>query len=263
MALQTWVFRSNRSLEVELLGGKFRDRRIGSGEVLSEELERADAREVLEWVSAHVKRLAVTTSFQSSGLVILHMLRAIRPDVPVLFLNTGFHFPETLAFRERMTKEWDLNLIELRGDHGSPERQAAIYGPALYERRPDQCCTINKVEPLQRALEGYDAWISGLRRDQSAARSEIPAVTPQTLPSGRDVVKVHPLAAWTKSDINAYLSEHDIPTHPLLERGFASIGCRPCTRPVRRGEDDRVGRWDGVDKTECGIHSLETGEFVP
>jgi phosphoadenosine phosphosulfate reductase len=216
----------------------------------------AEPREALEWAAATVERLAVTSSFQSSGLVIMHMLRDIRPDVPVLFLNTGFHFPETLAFVDRISEEWDLKLIEVHGEHGTPERQAEIHGPNLYDRDPDKCCAINKVEPLQRALEEYDGWISGIRRDQSAERAAARIIQIRLLRSGRGIFKVHPLANWTREDVDAYIAAHEIPTNPLLEKGFASIGCRPCTRPIRDGEDERAGRWEGLSKNECGIHTF-------
>ena len=252
----TWIFRSKRSVEVELL----RARLVGLDRDLAgakpHELEGARPEQILRWASARVDELAVTTSFQSSGLVILHLLRSIRPQVPVLFLETGWHFPETLEFRDRIVSEWQLNLVELRGEHGTPERQAEIHGSALHRTDPDKCCTINKVEPLLAALESFDGWISGLRRDQSEQRSAIPVVDEQTLPSGKTILKVHPLAGWTKADVQGYIVAHGIPTHPLLEKGFASIGCWPCTRPVNEGEDERAGRWAGQDKMECGIHTL-------
>ena len=218
--------------------------------------DASDPREVLEWVASNVDRLAVATSFQSSGMVILHLMKTIRPDVPVLFLNTGFHFEETLAFRNRIVEQWQLNLVELRGEHGSPQRQSEIHGAALYRSNPDLCCSINKVRPLQQALENYDGWISGVRRDQSEGRAGIPLIGKQVLPSGRWVLNIHPLANWTKDDVAAYIEHHDIPTHPLLENGYSSVGCWPCTRPVDAHEDERAGRWPGQDKTECGIHSI-------
>ena len=221
-----------------------------------ERLEGAHPKEVLRWASDSVDRLAMATSFQASGLVILHLLREVRPDTPVLFLETGFHFDETLQFRDRIVELWDLKLVDLRGSHGSVAGQTSIHGPELYRRNPDLCCHINKVEPLQKALEEYDAWVSGIRRDQSPLRSGTPVVEAQLLPSGREILKIHPLAGWTKSDVDTYLTEHDIPRHPLLEMGYQSIGCWPCTRAVGDGEEDRAGRWDGFTKTECGIHSF-------
>ncbi|MGH2806661.1 MAG: phosphoadenylyl-sulfate reductase [Actinomycetota bacterium] len=230
------------------------DRAFVSPEIHYSDLEVAPPQEILWWAATTIDRLAVATSFQGSGLVILHMLRAIRPDLPVLFLDTGFHFDETLAFKDEITKLFDLNLVELRGEHGSVARQNELYGEELFRRDPSRCCEINKVLPLQRALENYDGWISGLRRDQSPLRSETPMVEAQMLASGNEVLKIHPLAHWTKADVQRYLVMHGIPTNPLLERGFASIGCYPCTRAIADGEDERAGRWDGNSKTECGIH---------
>lgn len=220
------------------------------------DLEIAHPHSILTWASQTIDRLAVATSFQSSGLVILHLLRDLRPDLPVLFLDTGFHFQETLDFRASIVEMWNLKLVELRGEHGSADRQAEIHGPELYRRDPEKCCHINKVEPLQRALEEYDGWISGLRRDQSPLRAATPIVEAQLLRSGNEILKIHPLAGWTKKDVAAYVAEHDIPVHPLLEKGFASIGCWPCTRALRPGESDRDGRWDGLGKSECGIHTF-------
>lgn len=220
------------------------------------QLETGHPADILTWSAVSIDRLAVATSFQSSGLVILHMLRAIRPDLPVLFLDTGFHFDETLEFKDRIVDMWDLEIVELRGEHGNVATQNKVYGAELYKRNPDKCCAINKVEPLQKALEEYDGWISGLRRDQSPLRAQTPIVEAQLLPTGSEILKIHPLARWSKEDVMSYVAEHEIPTHPLLEQGFASIGCWPCTRAVRDGEDERAGRWDGLGKTECGIHSF-------
>jgi phosphoadenosine phosphosulfate reductase len=222
-------------------------------------LENAHPHHILSWAAKSVDRLAIASSFQSSGLVMLHMLQSIRTDLPVLFLDTGFHFDETIAFKNRIVDMWDLNIVDLRGKHGSVRGQNLTYGFELYRRNPDQCCFINKVEPLHRALEEFDGWISGLRRDQSEIRSKTPVVEDQELMSGREVIKIHPLANWTKTDVNRYLAEHDIPTHPLLELGFASIGCAPCTSATgASASDERAGRWQGFDKTECGIHNIGT-----
>lgn len=220
------------------------------------ELEAATPQDIIEWSAATIGRLAVATSFQSSGLVILHMIKRIRPDVPVLFLDTGFHFSETIQFKERIRSLWGLDIIELRGEHGDPMHQEEIHGPELYRRDPDRCCAINKVAPLQKALAGYDGWISGLRRDQSPMRARTPIIEAQMLPSGDEILKIHPLAGWTKADVARYVDANDIPTHPLFELGYASIGCWPCTRAIGSDEDERAGRWDGLGKTECGIHTF-------
>ena len=192
---------------------------FASPDVHFAELAEAPPQGILAWAFETIGRVAVATSFQSSGLVILHMTRALGLRPPVLFLDTGFHFPETIEFRQRIAQEWDLDVVDVRGEHGSAEGQAAIHGPALYERDPEKCCFINKVAPLQAALEGYDGWISGIRRDQSPLRAETPTMEAQMLNSGKEVLKIHPLAHWSREDVAAYVAEHSIPTHPLLEQG--------------------------------------------
>ena len=219
-------------------------------------LDHAQPRDILSWAAGSIPSLAVATSFQASGLVILHMLNEIRAGLPILFLDTGFHFRETMEFKDRITELLQVNLVELRGEHGSVEGQTAIHGPELYRRDPDKCCHINKVEPLQKALEDYDGWISGIRRDQSPLRAGTPIIEAQMLPSGTEILKIHPLANWTRDQVMTYLRENEIPTHPLLEQGYGSIGCFPCTRRVSVEEDERAGRWDGQGKTECGIHTF-------
>lgn len=227
----------------------------GSPGALSAELESRHPSEILAWAASTVDNLAVVTSFQSSGLVILDLMRDIYPDIPVIFLDTGYHFPETLAFRDRIVGLWDLNLLEVKGDHA---RRAD--GPTqhhdLYRTDPNACCAINKVQPLQQALAGFGGWISGLRRDQSPQRAAIRIVDVQALPSGSTLLKIHPLAAWSKNDVESYLTQRGIPTHPLLEQGFESVGCWPCTRRVDAHQGPRAGRWYGMDKTECGIHTF-------
>ena len=221
-----------------------------------ESLDHAEPQDILRWAAASIESLAVASSFQGSGLVILHMLNGIRPGLPVLFLDTGFHFRETLEFKDQIVELMDLNIVELRGEHGSVEGQTAKYGPELYKRDPDKCCHINKVEPLMKVLGDYDGWISGIRREQSPLRAGTPIIEAQMLPSGDEVMKIHPLANWSRDQVTGYLKEQGIPTHPLLEQGFASIGCFPCTRKIQAGEDERAGRWEGQGKTECGIHTF-------
>ncbi|HVL80507.1 MAG TPA: phosphoadenylyl-sulfate reductase [Actinomycetota bacterium] len=223
---------------------------------LNSRLGDAHPADVLKWAFTSIPDLAIAVSFQVGGLVNVHMARQVidRP-VPVLFIQTGFHFPETIGFRDRIVSDWGLELIETRPTLG-PERQAAEVHPRLYEVDPDRCCELNKVRPLQEVLDGLGGWVTGLRRDQGATRRETKVVDVQTLHSGREIWKVNPLATWTASEVWRYAEEHDIPTHPLYDRGYLSIGCAPCTRPVREGEDARAGRWAGREKTECGIHGL-------
>jgi phosphoadenosine phosphosulfate reductase len=219
-------------------------------------LDHAHPGDIMRWAIDGVDRIAIATSFQSSGLVLLHLLRDIKPDIPVLFLDTGFHFEETLAFRRQIAGLWDLKVVDLRGKHGSVKEQVRLHGAELYRRDPERCCFINKVEPLQDALEEYDAWISGIRRDQSPMRAATPVVEAQMLPSGNEIMKIHPLADWSREDVAGYISTHEIPTHPLLEQGYPSIGCWPCTRAVTPDEGERAGRWEAFNRTECGIHTF-------
>jgi len=194
----------------------------------------------------------LTCSFQHDGVVLAHMLQDIASEVRVVFINTGFHFPETLAYRDEIVRRLDLkHFVEL---HPVMPREefARTHGLDLYARDPDLCCQINKVEPLRRYLPGVKVWINGRRRDQAATRHDIRVV--EALQGG--LVKVNPLAAWTTRDTFYYMEQHGIPTHPLFEQGYASIGCAPCTRPVLAGEDERSGRWAGQNKTECGIHTF-------
>jgi len=178
--------------------------------------------------------------------VLAHMLSEIAPNTPVIFLNTGFHFPETLAFRDELVEKYKLNLVEMQPLHDP--------GP-LYETDTDRCCDIRKVEPMQRALRDYDAWISALRRDQSPTRQALDVAELQDKENGQ-VLKVYPLIAWTRQQVWRYLYDHGVPHHPLLDQGYTSIGCWPCTRATRPGEDERAGRWQGTGKTECGLHTF-------
>jgi phosphoadenosine phosphosulfate reductase len=205
--------------------------------------ERAPAEAILEWaVARFAGRVAVTMSFGGGGVVLAHMLAAIDRSVPVVFIDTGFLFPETLAFKDAVAEQYGLTVVTI-GPHRDP-------GP-LYLTAPDACCKIRKVEPMQRLLPTYDAWVSAIRRDQSPTRAAVELVEHHGA-----VVKVHPLAAWTRDDVARYAAAHRVPTHPLLERGYASIGCWPCTRPTVAGEDERAGRWSGTNKTECGLHTF-------
>lgn len=213
----------------------------------------AEAKDILALGASRWERLAMTTSFQASGIVMLHILRTLRMDVTILFLQTGFHFAETLDFGTRVARDWDLNVKWLT--RLETHEQADPYNPRLFESDPDRCCYINKVEPLHRELENYDAWIAGVRRDQSRQRAGERIFRTQMLPSGKLITKIHPLAGVTQDDIDAYVARYELPVHPLLNRGYSSIGCEPCTQP-NGGANNREGRWKGTAKNECGIHSL-------
>jgi phosphoadenosine phosphosulfate reductase len=210
-------------------------------------LSGADPATILTWtVQTFPGRTALTVSFGGGGVVLAHLLSRIDRTVPVLFLDTGFHFPETLAFKERFTRKYGLNLVELR--------PLADPGP-LYRTEPDRCCWIRKVEPLERALVGFDAWISAVRQEQAVTRSSVELLEHHEV-AGRPIVKVFPLAHWSRADVWDYIRDNDVPYHPLLDQGYTSIGCWPCTRPTAPGEPERAGRWSGTGKTECGLHTF-------
>ncbi len=196
-----------------------------------------------------VGRIALVSSFGAESAVLLHMVAAIDPALPVIFLDTGKLFPETLAYRDALVAR--LGLADVRA--ARPEGAAlAAADPAgrLWESDPDRCCALRKVAPLDRALAPFDAWISGRKRFQGGGRDGLDAVE-----FGTDWrIKINPLSQWSAADIAAYLARHDLPAHPLVAAGYRSIGCAPCTRPVRPDEAPRAGRWDGRAKTECGIH---------
>lgn len=222
----------------------------------SDQLEGSDPRDSIRWaVETFNGRLAIGSSFGRDGLVVLDLARRIESRIPVLFLETGYHFRETLSFRDDLVSRWGLNVIDVRPDLSVPE-QDAQFGPALHGRDPDLCCRMRKVVPLQRALEGYSAWITGLRRDQHPSRGETPVVEWQELGDGHGVFKVNPMVSWSRPEVNDYLSTHEIPSHPLWAQGYPSVGCAPCTSPVAAGAPERSGRWAATGKVECGIHTV-------
>jgi len=226
---------------------------------LNDRFEASEPHDILRWLldESGLKRTAVASSFQAEGTCIMDMATDIRPDVPILFLETGFHFAETLAFKEQLTERLCLNVIDLVGDY-TVEQQAAQFGERLYERDPAACCGINKVEPFTRALHNFDAWITALRRDSSPTRGQTPIVEQYELEPGKWMVKANPIANWSRREVWQYMKERDLPHNPLYDLGYATIGCAPCTRMLFTGEDERAGRWDGSQKVECGIHKHET-----
>lgn len=214
------------------------------------ELEHAPAGEIMRWAAETFgTRFAVSSSMQDALLV--HLAAQVAPRVDVLFLDTGYHFPETLGTRDAVTAAYDINLINVRPRLSVPE-QDARFGARLHDRNPDACCRMRKVEPLDEALEGYAAWATGLRRAETPNRVGTPVVS---YDPRRGKVKVAPLARWSDEDVNAYINEHGVITNPLQTSGYLSIGCAPCTRAVAPGEDPRAGRWAGSAKTECGINT--------
>jgi phosphoadenosine phosphosulfate reductase len=218
---------------------------------LAARFEEVDPIEILRWaVRTYAPDAALTCSFQHEGVVLAHMLQSVAPETPIVFINTGYHFPETLAYRDLLVERYHFNLIEV-GPAVSKEEVERQHGPELFRHDPDRCCEINKVEPLRRALRGVRAWINGRRRDQAATRHTLPIL--EELPNG--IVKINPLVRWAAKDTYEYMTRYELPMNPLFEQGYTSIGCAPCTRPVLAGEDERAGRWAGRTKIECGIHT--------
>ena len=225
----------------------------------NERFERAAPPEVVRWAleESGLDRVAVASAFQAEGTCVMHMATRIRPDLPILFLETGFHFRETLQFKDDLRDRLRLKVVELRGEH-TPESQARELGDRLYERDPNRCCDINKVRPFTTALHEQDMWMTGLRRDSSPSRATTPIVEQYELEPGKTLVKVNPVANWSRRDVWAYLKDNDLPHHPLYDLAYAQIGCAPCTRLQFPGEDERESRWDGSQKVECGIHATST-----
>jgi len=195
--------------------------------------------------------VCVTCSFQAEDMVVLQLVREFVPDVPVIFLETGYHFAETIAYRDRMTAEWGLKLINVESEQSVAEQEAEF--GILNQTAPDRCCAMRKVGPLFRALEGYRVWVTGLRWQQSKSRANLQVEESFALPSGHVLDKLNPLAEWTTRDVWQYAEAHGIPLLPLYERGYVSIGCEPCTSLPTDPNDPRSGRWGG-QKLECGIH---------
>jgi phosphoadenosine phosphosulfate reductase len=208
-----------------------------------------DARVIIGMELAVAKRPCVTSSFQADCVVLVHMLRTLRPDIPVLFLDTLHHFEATYAYRDQLAEQRELNLINLAA--AEPARGA-------WRISTDDCCARHKVEPLFTALAEYDVWFTALRREQSPSRASLAECAPFRLASGTSIRKVSPLAAWTTADVMAYARFHGIPLLPLYEHGYTSIGCEPCTLPPPDPGEPRSGRWLG-QKLECGIH-ISRGE---
>lgn len=208
------------------------------------------ARDVLRWASSTFDdRLTVASSMGDEVLV--HLVGTTVPDADVFFLDTGYHFVETLGTRDAYQAMLPLRIRTIL-PLLSVAQQDAEHGPRLHDRDPDACCAMRKVEPLNRALEGYAAWATGMRRVDAPTRTDIDLVA---WDERRGLVKVNPIAGWTDDDVDRYVEEHGVFLNPLRQEGYASIGCAPCTRPVADGEDPRAGRWAGKNKTECGLHT--------
>lgn len=216
--------------------------------VAGRRLEGAAATEILRWAHETFGEAFVVTASMADG-VLSHLAARAVPGIRVLFLDTGYHFAETIGTRDAVAAAYDVTVETVAHPLRVPEHEAE-YG-RLHETDPDLCCAIRKVWPLDRALRPYGAWASGVRRSESATRAGMPVVG---WDAKRRMVKVNPLAAWTDEQVDEYIAEHGILVNPLREIGYASIGCAPCTRPVGPGEDARAGRWEGRSKIECGMH---------
>ena len=226
-------------------------------DVLRELADAAQARfadrpaaEVLAWAGQTFgPGLVLASSMADTHLV--HLTQTVVPGVDVLFLDTGYHFPETIGTRDAVGAVYDVNLISVLPRQTVAE-QDAEYGAKLHDRDPERCCALRKVEPLERGLSPYTAWINGMRRVDAPTRKDIRTVD---FDAKRGMVKISPIAAWTDEDVREYVEQHGVLVNPLFEDGYTSIGCAPCTRRTAPGEDPRSGRWAGFSKTECGLHT--------
>lgn len=196
------------------------------------------------------KRMFTSSSFQSHSLVMLHILSRIDATIPVYFINTGYHFPETLLFRDEVANAFGLNVIDLKPE--VPKfMQRDGEGKLLFASDPDHCCYLNKTQPMDGVLRSHDVWINGVRADQSSVRAAMKEIQPA--PHGK--LRYHPMLPWTSKMIWEYRKEHNLPIHPLEEKGFVSIGCEPCTRRLDPAMQEREARWYGLKKVECGLHT--------
>ncbi len=230
-----------------------------------EMVEQLDARfnaepteEILRWAwETFGRRAGIGTSFQGAGLVMIDLARKTGFDFPVFTLDTGLLFPETVALKKRLEQFFGIPIESLEPDI-TVEQQAEAHGPELWKDDPDLCCTVRKVLPLQSKLGDLDCWITGLRREQSETRSGIGIIEIYAFDAanGRDIVKLNPMANWSRNDVWKYIHDQKIPYNPLHDQGYRSIGCQPCTMKTGVGENERAGRWTGFNKTECGIHTF-------
>ena len=216
--------------------------------------------QILAWAWQRFgERAAIGTSFQGAGLVMMHLARQHQLPFPVFTLDTGLLFPETIELKKRLEEFFEFAIEGLVPDL-TVEQQEEAQGPELWRREPDLCCTMRKVLPLQSKLSDLDCWVTGLRREQSDTRSGIGVIELYAFDptSGRDIVKLNPMARWSRDEVWRYIREQKIPYNPLHDQGYRSIGCRPCTSQAAGGESERAGRWTGFNKVECGIHTFMT-----
>jgi len=222
--------------------------------IATDQLESASAGEVIDRVLGnHSGQPCITCSFQAEDMVVLHLLRERVPDIPVIFLETGYHFHETYAYRDRIAKAWNLNVINASAAQSVADQETQF--GILNRTDPTRCCQLRKVEPLMRALEFYEIWFTGLRREQSPSRRNLQLIEQHALPTRKVLLKISPLAAWSWQQVWNYTLEHGIEYLPLYDLGYRSIGCEPCTSIPSPDADPRSGRWGGA-KLECGIHTF-------
>jgi phosphoadenosine phosphosulfate reductase len=224
----------------------------------SEEFESASLGEILRWCwEGFGTRAAIGTSFQGAGLVVMDTAFRSGFQFPVFTLDTGLLFPETLELKANVERRFGITIESLVPEQ-TVEQQAAEHGPELWAKNPDLCCAMRKVIPLQNKLAGLDVWITGLRRQQSETRGTIQIAELYHFDVLRDryILKLNPMANWSREQVQSYITENGLPKNALSERGYRSIGCMPCTRPVSEGDSERAGRWTGFDKSECGIHTF-------
>ena len=225
---------------------------------LADRFESAEVEEALAWAWERFgARAAIGTSYQGAGLVMIHKAVQAGLPLPVFTLDTGLLFPETLELKRRLENFFEIKIESLFADQ-TPEEQAAEHGPELWNRSPDLCCTMRKVLPLQRKLDHLAVWITGLRRQQSDERQRTQILELYHFDVLRDryILKLNPMANWSREAVWEYIKANKIPYNPLHDRGYSSIGCWPCTRSVAEGANERAGRWTGFDKSECGIHTF-------
>ena len=220
-----------------------------------DELESTPAEDIVSVVVAAAagEGVCLTSSFQTEDMVVLHLLRRMLPGVPVIFLETGYHFAELIEYRDRIARDWGLNLVNAMPVTTREQHEGEL--GLLHIVEPTRCCQIRKVEPLMRSLEPFDWWFTGLRREQSPTRADLKKIEDHRLSSGRSLKKVSVLADWNWGRVEDYAREHGIPRLALYDRGYTSIGCEPCTAIPAAGSDPRSGRWGGK-KLECGIHTF-------
>lgn len=216
----------------------------------AERFENESPETIIAWAVEQFPKLTFACSFGAEDVVLVDMLQKVSPTTDIFYLDTDFHFKETYETRDRMADKYGLKFVQVK-PLITPEQQAAEHGDELWKSDPNACCNIRKVEPLTRILGQYDAWITGIRRDQAPTRANAKKVE---YDYKFGLMKFNPIASWTTEDVWAYIKANDVIYNPLHDRNFPSIGCEYCTRPVMPGEDPRAGRWAGSDKTECGLH---------